>query len=235
MKVRNYTLLLASLAVATFAVGVGARVLLTPGNAADAIGEYVSQRFPDGAVDVCATAHNVVIAAKERDALAAAVESLDSTSVGMKMGIASNATHPTPKRVVVECAGKPGGSLVERRAIQVAGRPESEFRPLGGRFREVPGNIDLYVVVVPQADANSVGNGWQDRIQPYDYQFVSDTEFWHLNSALLIGEEELNDPALLRRMLVVAMGFERLPEYRPLIDGICIAKDDVLCGPEIGS
>lgn len=203
---------------------------------ADALAAYVASRFPDGSIDVCLSAfEGTVIDLETRTTLAAGLASLETTNTGRAMGIAQSGENPLLQRVHLDCPNSPKSSPIIKRDVQADGQGPFQFLPAGGEYVKEKGAIDLQVVVVPQTVAASVGDGWRERIAPFDFLEIDDRDFAHLTSAVLVGEDELRDSTTLTRILNLAVGFDAIPDYRPFVDGRCVVDDVKLCGPEIGA
>ena len=173
--------------------------------------------IPDGSLDVCAWFFDG--AKGDAQAVATSLDAVDRTALGGRLQLVALGSQAAG-----DCAGRPAD----------AGIRGGQFLPQrtdGGGVSARRGAIDLWVFVVPQAAADSLGRTWRDRRVAWEATRQGDATA-EVTSAVLIGDEELADAATLRRFLIVGLGLAEAPDARPNIDGSCVPSGDASCGTD---
>jgi hypothetical protein len=90
---------------------------------------------------------------------------------------------------------------------------------------------DTYLFVVPQAEADQVGQGMRDRVVSYIAWRSGDVSAPLLYAAL-VGEDEARDANVLEHVIAVGLEFAQPTDDRPNVDGEC-AVPAADCDPPI--
>ncbi len=197
----------------------------TPSNALD----YRMRLFPDASIDVCVwTFRGATL--PPVSAMLPSLKGVDDMATGRVLGL-----DQVGERIVPGCPGQPPTDPVAVRPDRKPDQTELVFRPHGPALAagEVPA-FDLRVFVYPQTAADAVGKAWSDRAVAYQFRTDGDVTV-QVATAVLIGDQEVLDPVLLKRLL----GWGRWlagsgNALRPYITGECIDPGNPACGPEIG-
>ncbi len=188
---------------------------------------YRTERFPDGRIDVCVWAFRDAKAPDGAN-VQAVVQWLDGSPGGSAIGL-----NKAGERAVIDCADKPAQDFVFKRENVQEAQSEFVFTPAGGAIPEgQQPAYDLYLFVYPQDVADSVGVAWGDRVKTYQVRNEGGVVTGG-TVAVLIGEAEARDSAMLRRLVARGLGLAGTPnDLRPFIDNECVKPGDPECGPD---
>jgi hypothetical protein len=160
---------------------------------------WVFQNWPDRSLDVCVIAREG--AALDVDAVEEGMEGLASSPTGTFFGVDLLELNATD-----ECQGHARASV-----ITVDGSPRFDARPdtiEGGDG----GPFDLYLYIYPQARADAVGSRWDQPIITHEVRGLAGGGSAETAKGVLIGLQELRDPATRHRILIRGFGLKRGPE-----------------------
>lgn len=191
--------------------------------------DFMKAKYPDNTLDACVWIFDGAAAAPNQ-AFIDALESIDAARAGLALNVAR-----LGKSAKQDCDGRPDAAPIVARERVVEGQSPMVFLPVAASLalRELPEG-DLYVFLVPQALAESVGNAWGDRFKPYHVRTDEGTGA-EVTKAVLIGDEEAADPEMLRRLVAVGLGLAGGRNgLRPFIDGRCLKPGSDECGSEVG-
>lgn len=191
--------------------------------------EFMKAKYPDDTLDTCVWIFDGA-AAVPNQAFIDALDSIDASRAGLALNVAR-----LGKSAKGDCDGRPDAAPVVARERIAEGQSPMVFLPVAASLalRELPEG-DLYVFVVPQALAETVGNAWGDRFKPYHVR-SDEGQGAEVTKAVLIGDEEAADPEMLRRLVAVGLGLAGgRNDLRPFIDGRCLKPGSDECGSEVG-
>lgn len=183
--------------------------------------------IPDGELDVCVWTFDG--AAADLDAVGQRLAEIDDTPLGDRLGLGVLGADTSN-----DCPGKPSSSGV--RMLDGPKGPKNVFAPQregATGLVEARGGTDLWVFVVPQAVAESVGDTWLDRRVGWEAAAIPGGGLAEVSSAVLLGDEELRDVRTLTRFLIVGLGLATYPDARPYVDGTCRDAAPKECGTDI--
>jgi hypothetical protein len=213
----------ATVLIVVVAVGVVTGVLASSDGQPEVVeqADPVARAFADGSLDVCVWQFDGA--------------GVDLTSVGRRLSEVKRSPaamdggyDELSERVRGQCSGRPGGGSA---AFVTDNRQPREIKRQFALEATRGDNADMWLFVVPQATADSLGDEWRDRRIPWRGTSPYKGLWVETAGAILLGEEEASDPSTVRRALLFGLGIQAVPSGRPYVDGRCAAPDGKDCPP----